>query len=205
MKIKNYQDFYAGLMFLIFGTLAAWLSTSYNMGTGARMGPGYFPFYLGVILAVLGLIILFMALGINDGKEHPVSLKPLVVFIAMMVFSLLAGLVGASPNASLAIGTIAGCVLSFYIGMPAMGLILISVTLFGLMLKGLGLVICVTGLVIISSLASHERRRNEIIASVVILCATAVGVFVYGIKLQMPVWPDTQELGRMFVPAEKRK
>ena len=205
MKIKNYQDFYAGLMFLIFGGLAAWLSTSYSMGTGARMGPGYFPFWLGVILAALGALIIVKALGINDGKEHPVSLKPLVIFIAMFVFSLIAGLLGASPNASLAIGTIAGCIFSYFMGLRAMGLILGSVTVFGLLLKGLGLVICVTILVLIASAASHEMRKKEVIASIVILAGMAVGIFVYGIKLQMPVWPDTQELGRMFVPAEKKK
>jgi Tripartite tricarboxylate transporter TctB family len=204
MKIKNYQDFYAGLMFIIFGGLAAWLSTSYNMGTGARMGPGYFPFWLGMILAGLGVIVLLKALGKADGNEHKISLKPLVIFIAMMVFSLGAGLVGASPNASLAIGTIAGCVLAFFVGMQSLGLILGSVTVFGLMLKGLGLVVCVTLLVLIASAASHEMRKKEVIASVVVLCGMAVGIFVYGLKLQMPVWPDTQELGRMFVPAEKK-
>jgi len=204
MKIKNYQDFYAGLMFVIFGGLAAWLSTSYSMGTGARMGPGYFPFWLGVILAVLGALTLFKAIGVSDGKEHRISLKPLVIFIAMMAFSLLAGLIGASPNASLAIGTIAGCVLSFFIGMRSMGLILGAVTVFGLMLKSLGLVVCVTALVIISSLASHEMRRKEVIASIIVLCGMSVGIFVYGLKLQMPVWPDMQELARQFVPAEKK-
>ena len=51
MKIANYQDFFAGLFFILFGALAAYLSTSYNMGTGARMGPGYFPYWLGIILA----------------------------------------------------------------------------------------------------------------------------------------------------------
>ena len=204
MKIKNYPDFYAGLMFVIFGGLAAWLSTSYNMGTGARMGPGYFPFWLGAILAGLGVIILVKALGINDGKEHPVSLKSLVVFIAIMVFSLGAGLAGASPNASLAIGTIAGCVLAYFIGQQSMALILGAVTVFGLMLKGLGLVVCVALLVFIASLASHEMKRREMIASIVLLSGMAVGVFIYGLKLQMPTWPDPEELGRMFVPAVKK-
>jgi hypothetical protein len=204
MKIKNYQDFYAGLMFIIFGGLAAWLSTSYSMGTGARMGPGYFPFWLGIILAALGAITLVKAVGVSDGKEHRISLKPLVVFIAMMAFSLLAGLIGASPNASLAIGTIAGCVLSFFIGMRSMGLILGAVTVFGLMLKSLGLVVCVTLLVIIASLASHEMRKKEVIASIIVLVGMSVGIFVYGLKLQMPVWPDMQELGRQFVPAAKK-
>ena len=204
MKIKSQKDFWSGLMFVVIGVAFAWGATHYNFGSSAHPGPGYFPFGLGMILLGLGVLVLVKALGISDGKEHPVSTKPLVVFIAMMAFSLGAGLVGASPNASLAIGTVAGCVLAYYIGLPGMGLILGSVAVFGLMLKGLGLVVCVTLLVIISSLASHEMRKKEVIIGVIVQCAMAVGIFVYGLKLQMPVWPDTQELGRMFVPAEKK-
>ena len=35
MKIKSYEDFIAGLFFILFGGLSAYLSTAYNMGTGA--------------------------------------------------------------------------------------------------------------------------------------------------------------------------
>ena len=52
MKIKSQKDFFAGLMFMGIGTAFAWGATSYNIGTGARMGPGYFPLILGILLAV---------------------------------------------------------------------------------------------------------------------------------------------------------
>ena len=204
MKINNYQDFFAGLFFILFGGLAAYLSTAYNMGTGARMGPGYFPYWLGIILAAIGVIVFFKAFGKTKGERGKGLVRPMMIFAAMMLFSLAAGGAGASPNAALAIGTIAGCVLAFFVGQQSMGLVLGAVTVFGLMLKGLGLVVCVTLLVIISSLASHEMKRKEVIISIVVLCAAAVGIFVYGIKLQLPVWPDAEELGRMFVPAVKR-
>ena len=58
MKIRNMKDFLAGLMFIAFGAAAAGLAQNYNMGTAARMGPGYFPTVLGGVLAVLGVIIL---------------------------------------------------------------------------------------------------------------------------------------------------
>ncbi len=204
MKIKNYQDFFAGLFFILFGGLAAYLSTAYNMGTGARMGPGYFPYWLGMILAGLGVIVFVKSLGAKAGERGAGMVRPMVIFAAMMLFSLAAGAVGASPNAALAIGTVAGCVLAFFVGLRSMGLVLGAIAVFGLMLKGLGLVICVTLLVIISSLASHEMKKKEVIFSIVLLSAAAVGIFVYGLKLQMPVWPDTEELGRMFVPAVKK-
>ena len=168
------------------------------------MGPGYFPYWLGMILAAIGVIVFFKAFGKTKGERGKGLVRPMMIFAAMMLFSLAAGGAGASPNAALAIGTLAGCVLAFFVGQQSMGLVLGAVTVFGLMLKGLGLVVCVTLLVIISSLASHEMKRKEVIISIVVLCAAAVGIFVYGIKLQLPVWPDAEELGRMFVPAVKR-
>ncbi len=58
MQLKNKQNFWSGVMFIVLGSAFAWKSTEYSMGTAARMGPGYFPFWLGVIMAVLGAIIL---------------------------------------------------------------------------------------------------------------------------------------------------
>ena len=50
MKIKSQKDCVAGLMFMGVGTAFAWGATTYNIGTGARMGPGYFPLILGILL-----------------------------------------------------------------------------------------------------------------------------------------------------------
>ncbi len=205
MKIANYEDFIAGLFFILFGGLAAYLSTAYNMGTGARMGPGYFPYWLGMILAGIGVIVLLKALGKSKADKPTGLIRPLVIFAAMMLFSLAAGFAGASPNASLAIGTVAGCVLAYFIGMRSMALILGSVSIFGLMLKSLGLVVCVTLLVIVASLASHEAKKKEVIIGIIVQCAMAVGIFVYGLKLQMPTWPDMEELQRQFKTDDKAK
>ena len=62
MSIKSQKDFFAGLMFMGVGGAFAWGATTYNIGTGARMGPGYFPLILGILLAVIGLVITFKAI-----------------------------------------------------------------------------------------------------------------------------------------------
>ena len=62
MKIKSQKDFYFGLMFTVVGVAFAWGASTYNVGTGARMGPGYFPLMLGIVLAILGAVITFKAL-----------------------------------------------------------------------------------------------------------------------------------------------
>jgi hypothetical protein len=71
MKIKSERDFWSGLMFVVVGLSFAWGATGYNFGSSARPGPGYFPFGLGVMLAVLGAFVLFEALTIEteDGEK----------------------------------------------------------------------------------------------------------------------------------------
>jgi hypothetical protein len=56
VKIRSQKDFWAGLMFIAFGMLAIAVSRNYPMGTAFRMGPGYFPTYLGAIMIVIGAI-----------------------------------------------------------------------------------------------------------------------------------------------------
>ena len=85
MKIKSERDFWSGLMFLVVGIAFAWGATIYNFGSSARPGPGYFPFGLGIILAILGALILFEALTIEteDGEKiGHIAWKPLIVILA---------------------------------------------------------------------------------------------------------------------------
>ncbi|MDP2449954.1 MAG: tripartite tricarboxylate transporter TctB family protein [Polaromonas sp.] len=97
MNIKSQKDFFAGLMFMGVGVAFAWGATTYNVGTGARMGPGYFPLMLGVLLALIGVVITFKALvveTVGGDKIGKWAWKPLVYIIAAnVVFGiLLAGL-----------------------------------------------------------------------------------------------------------------
>jgi hypothetical protein len=48
--IRNPRDFYAGLLFVAFGVAALVIVQAYAIGTAARMGPGYFPRLLGILL-----------------------------------------------------------------------------------------------------------------------------------------------------------
>lgn len=108
MKIKSQKDFFAGLMFMTVGVAFAWGATNYNIGEGARMGPGYFPLVLGILLAALGLAVIFEALVVEteDGEKiGAIAWKPLGYII----------------GANLAFGLLLGGLPKF--GIPAMGLI----------------------------------------------------------------------------------
>ena len=85
MNIKSQKDFFAGLMFMGVGVAFAWGATNYSIGSGARMGPGYFPLMLGVMLALMGSIITFNAFvgnRVGGDKIGKWAFKPLVFIIA---------------------------------------------------------------------------------------------------------------------------
>jgi hypothetical protein len=70
MQLRNKQDFWSGAMFIVLGLGFALQATSYQMGTAARMGPGYFPFWLGTVLALLGAIVLIGSLSHRATETH---------------------------------------------------------------------------------------------------------------------------------------
>ena len=70
MQLRNKQDFWSGVMFILLGLGFAWKATSYSMGTAARMGPGYFPHWLGIIMAILGAVVLLSSLRPKSQKTE---------------------------------------------------------------------------------------------------------------------------------------
>ncbi|WP_048439107.1 tripartite tricarboxylate transporter TctB family protein [Caenimonas sp. SL110] len=95
MKIKSQKDFFSGLMFLVVGIAFAWGATTYNVGTGARMGPGYFPLVLGVLLAGIGAFTIFEAMVVETEDGEPIgkfAWRPLGFIIGSnIVFGILLG------------------------------------------------------------------------------------------------------------------
>ena len=69
MKIRNQRDFGAGIMYMVIGLFFTIVATQYQMGTAAKMGPGYFPFYLGLLMTLLGLLVLVKSFGAKAAIE----------------------------------------------------------------------------------------------------------------------------------------
>jgi len=108
MRIKSQKDFVSGVMFMATGTAFAVGATNYTIGEGARMGPGYFPLMLGILLAAIGVFTVFASLVVETEDGEPVgsiAWKPLFFIIASnLTFGIL---LGGLPR----------------IGIPSMGLI----------------------------------------------------------------------------------
>ena len=88
MRIKSQKDFWSGLMFLTIGIAFAWGATNYTIGEGARMGPGYFPLMLGILLALIGVFIVFEAMVVETEDGEPIgkfAWKPLLFIIGSNV------------------------------------------------------------------------------------------------------------------------
>jgi hypothetical protein len=148
MLIRNQRAFTAGALFLAVAVFYFTMSFNYAQGTPARMGPGFFPKMVAILLGLVGIGVL---LGSVSPRAHLEKLERWDV----------KGLLW-----------IAG-----------------SVALFGLLLPTFGLVIALAALIIISSYASPEFTWVGTLVNTVVLIIFCVGVFVYGISLQFPVWP----------------
>jgi hypothetical protein len=109
MGIKSEKNFFSGVLFVALGIAFALGARTYSVGTGARMGPGYFPLMLGVVLAILGAVIAINALIVRTPSGDK---------IGRWVWRPVGFIVGAN----LAFGILLGGLPS--IKLPAMGLIL---------------------------------------------------------------------------------
>jgi hypothetical protein len=91
-------------MFLVMGVLFVIFSQAYQLGTAARMGPGFFPAMLGALMAFLGLLIAWRSTAASNPEAR-------------------VGSVGWREM-SLVLGAVA----LFAIGLPYLGMV-ISITL----------------------------------------------------------------------------
>lgn len=84
VKIKSEKDFWSGVIFFVVGVGFAWGATNYSFGTSGQPGPGYFPFGLGILMAIIGALVLLKSLtGKHDGGDRigKASFRPLVIVV----------------------------------------------------------------------------------------------------------------------------
>jgi Tripartite tricarboxylate transporter TctB family len=144
--IRNPKDFWSGVLFIAVGVFAIAYGSKYTLGTAARMGPGYFPRILGILLIGLGAILALRALRLQGAHIPAWKWRPTIIVLG-------------------------------------------SVVLFGHILQTVGLALSTLILIVLSSAASHEFRWKEATLVGIGLAVLAVGVFIIGLKLTLPIWP----------------
>ena len=89
MRIKSQKDFVSGILLVIVGAAFAVGATNYSFGVAVRPGPGDFPFGLGIILALLGVVVLFSAFKQERKGGDPIGKipwRPLLCVVGAIVF-----------------------------------------------------------------------------------------------------------------------
>jgi predicted MFS family arabinose efflux permease len=98
LRLLRNKDFWAGMMFIGFGAAAMFIARGYRFGSAMRMGPGFFPTFLGGILIAFGVCI--MAVGLRGGEKikERLSVRALVLLpLSLILFGLLMQWAGFIP------------------------------------------------------------------------------------------------------------
>ena len=90
MRIRNARDLLAGCLFIAFGLAFLILARNYQLGSARRMGPGYFPVVLSLLLMVIGLATMARGFLVAGPPVRDVAGKALLLITAsIVVFGLL--------------------------------------------------------------------------------------------------------------------
>lgn len=169
MKIKSQRDFFSGLMFVIVGVMFAVGAMNYRMG----------PACLAQDPCATGLFARFTQLSARPGAGYfPLGLSVLMVILgAVVLFK------------SLTIETEGGDLIGAVAWRPLI-VIVVAIAVFGATITTLGLLIAVPILIVISSFADDEFKWVGVIINAAVLTVFSWLVFVYGLKLTIPLWPS---------------
>ena len=87
--IRSSKDFWAGLIYIFFGSSSMIIAHDYAMGTSVKMGPAYFPTILGAVLIVIGAISVIRAFFVSGTPIGAFAFKaPSFVIVSTVVFGL---------------------------------------------------------------------------------------------------------------------
>jgi hypothetical protein len=75
-----------GAVFLILGGFFTYQSLTLDLGTALRMGPGYFPLLLALILMLLGIVVLVQSVRVSGEPLGPIALRGMVFILPAPVF-----------------------------------------------------------------------------------------------------------------------
>ncbi len=146
LRISHPRDFWAGIMFIALGGMFAGKAITYKLGSTAQMGAGFFPFWLGILLILLGAWVARGGLRSEGPGVERFYWRPVVT-------------------------------------------VLVSVCIFGVLLKPLGMFAAGVVLVVGASCGSRQFRWREVVllaGGLAVFCAV---LFVAGLKLPIPLCP----------------
>ena len=83
--IRAPKDFWSGLLCVAVAAAFILQARGYSMGTAGRMGPGYFPTMLALVLAGVGAILIARSFYITGDKVPRLNVVPLLILVAAIL------------------------------------------------------------------------------------------------------------------------
>jgi hypothetical protein len=169
VKIKSERDFWSGLMFIVVGVIFAAGATNYSMGPAC---PPNDP-------CSANLWARLSQLSAHPGAGYfPLGLAVILAVLGSVVLF-----------KSLTIESEGGDPIGSFAWRPLV-VIVFGIAMFGLLLERLGLAVTVPVLIVIASFAGDEFHWKGVLANAIVLTVGAWAIFVWGLKLTIPVWPS---------------
>ncbi len=193
-SIKDGKDFWAGIMFMGLGIAFVAFSQNYPMGSAVRMGPAYFPTWLGSMMALLGLVCFVRSfIGKADNSWRVITVRPWLLLASVVLMSILYfGEAMFKGNPLIIKQTVAALALGFFLGswgQRSLFVVLMAVAAFGYLLRPAGLLVATIVLVIGAAYGGHEFKLKEAAIMAVCLATFVILVFIKGLGLSLSVWP----------------
>ena len=83
-------DFWAGVATLVFAASVLYISADYGLGRGGRIGPGYVPLVIGLLLLGLGALLVVRAGRSSEAVDMDIAWRPLLLVVCgIATFALL--------------------------------------------------------------------------------------------------------------------
>ncbi len=136
---------WAGAATILFAVSVLYISADYGLGRGGRIGPGYVPLVIGLLLLALGAIQLASAVRSHEFVDTDIAWRPLLLVVG-------------------------------------------GILTFALLLDRAGLIVAIIATCIVAGPAAYGNTFLSLLVSGAILSAFSWTLFVYFLKISIPVW-----------------
>ena len=83
--VATRKDFWTGVIYIVIGLSAFVIARNYALGSAVRMGPGYFPMAVALLLTAVGIAIVVRALFRDGGLIDRFAWKPMLLVLGSIV------------------------------------------------------------------------------------------------------------------------
>jgi hypothetical protein len=84
-RLEQRADLWSGMLFLGLGVAILYVGADYSLGVSSRIGPGYVPRGLGMLLVALGTFLAVRSRWAAEAIDATIAWRPLTLILAALV------------------------------------------------------------------------------------------------------------------------